>query len=115
MCHDVLADLGEGGLERGRGVGFQVKAAPRFGGLPEQVLAGVKPDGVGNQIVRDFLTLEVIYIRAQINFVQRLGHTDHPVPAAGAVTATQRAGRTTPTPAVGQQDEKVLLAPVADR
>ena len=74
----------------------------------------MKTDGVGDQVVFRFAAIELIHIWTQVDIIKRRGHTDQRVIAGGAVAAQWFRG-IAPAPAIGQQDKKILLAPVTNR
>ena len=90
------------------------KSASFFCGFFEQCLAGVEPDPVGHQIVFGFTAVKLVDVGPKIDVIERGRHADERV-IAGRAVVTQRPGRIAPTPAIGQQNQKVFLTPMTNR
>ena len=114
MGKNVRTNAGKSGFQFGLIVSLEIKPTALIGSFLQQALAGVKADGVGNKIIFSLTAIEFVHVGPQVDVVEGRSHTDQGVVAGRAVVA-QRGRGTAPAPAVGEQDDEVLLAPVTDR
>ena len=110
VCRDLSKCFGQGGLV----VGFDIKPAAFARSVPEQGLAGMKANGVGDDVVLDFFALERVDVRAQVDVVEGSCYVAQGLAlTAGGVIAKRRRAVTVSV-AVGEQDDEILLAVVTD-
>ena len=137
LLSDIPGDVDEGLVQAIGVVGGVVQATALRSGIAQERMVDGEADGVGDHIVFCRLPVQIIDVRAQVHLVHGLGHVVEIVAAVGAVVTAALAvvGTAVTTRAVavvvlqataagdvvvvvglavGQQDNEILLAPVAD-